>query len=102
MPLLVPLQSVPSQSLIVQLNGQDTQINLRTRRTGLFMDVLVSNAPIIQGVICYCANWIVRSAYLGFQGDFMFIDRVGNSDPIYYTGLGDRFQLVYLFPSDFS
>lgn len=97
--LIVPLQAVPNQTLAVLLSNQACQLNVYQKAFGLYMDVLVSNKLIIGGVICQNLNRIVRSLYFGFQGDFWFSDQQGTSDPD-YTGLGTRFVLQYLEPSD--
>jgi len=58
------------------------------------MDVLVNDVLIIGGVLCEDINRIVRSTYLGFIGDFAFVDTQGNLDP-YYAGIGTRYYLLY-------
>lgn len=99
----IPLAAIPAQSLNVTLNGQACILKVYQKFWGLFIDVLVNNAVIIQGVLCENNNLIVRSLYLGFVGDLKFIDTQGNSNPD-YTGLGpvfgSRFQLRYLFPNE--
>ncbi len=102
--LIIPLKAVPSQSLTAVLENQICQINLRTTAFGLFMDLYVSNVLIVGGVICQNLNLIVRDAYLGFIGDFTFIDNQGATDPV-YTGLGlagSRYSLAYLSPADLA
>lgn len=99
MSLAIPIQATPSQTLAVTLSGQATQLNIYQKRSGLYMDVLVNNTLIIGGVICENLNRIVRSLYLGFLGDLMFLDNQGTSDPE-YTGLGTRYTLVYLLPDE--
>ena len=105
MALVVPLQPVPSQQALCSLGGQNTQVNCYQLSTGFFIDVLVDNKQIIGGVICENLHRIVQSAYLGFIGDFTFLDTRGENDP-YYTGLGPnasaRFQLIYLSASDLA
>lgn len=99
---IVPLQALPSQTLQVQLGGQACVLNIYQLAYGLFVDVYVGATLIIGGVICENLNRIVRSAYLGFVGDFVFADTqsgANGADPI-YTGLGARFQLIYLDPAD--
>lgn len=96
---VVPLLPVPSQTLSISLFNQTCQIDLRQLAYGLFMDLYVDNALVIGGVICQNLNRIVRSLYLGFQGDFMFLDNQGSSDP-QFAGLGTRYSLIYLAPSD--
>ena len=97
--LNIPLQAVPSQVLTASLGGQSVQLEIFQKQTGLYMNVLVNNAAIITGVLCENINRIVRSLYLGFIGDFVFVDNQGNADP-YYSGLGGRFSLIYLEQSD--
>lgn len=99
---IVPLQPIPSQTLQVQLNGQACTLNIFQYAFGLFMSVYVGNNLIIASVICENFVRIVRDAYLGFSGDFVFLDMQGTEDPA-YTGLGGssaRFQLLYLLPSE--
>lgn len=93
--LLVPTNPLPFQELTVSLNNQACQITLRQEVHGLFMDLAVNNFPIILGVICQNTNPIVRNKYLGFLGDFVFLDSQGAADPD-YTGLGTRFSLFYI------
>lgn len=81
------------------LGNQACQLNVYAKFFGLFMDVYVSNQLIIGGVICLNLTKIVRDAYLGFVGDFTFIDNQGASDPV-YTGLGSRYSLIYLEAAD--
>ena len=50
--LIVPVQPVPNQTLSILLANQLCQLTLKTRWFGLFMDVSVNDAPIVQGVIC--------------------------------------------------
>lgn len=97
--MTIPLQETPNQSLTVQLGSQSVSINVYQMAYGLFVDVYVNNALIVAGVIAENLNRIVRSLYLGFVGDLAFVDTQGASDPI-YTGLGTRYQLVYLEESD--
>ncbi len=91
----IPLQSVPNQTTQVVLANQSCQINVYQAPTALFIDVYVNDAPIRVGMICQDRNRIVRRLYLGFVGDFIFVDTQGTIDPV-YTGLGSRFFLIYL------
>ena len=97
--VIIPLQAVPSQALSVTLGNQISQVSLYQKDTGLFIDLFVDNTLVIGGVICQNLNRIVRSLYLGFSGDLVFIDNQGDSDPV-YTGLGTRYSLAYLSPAD--
>lgn len=96
---VVPLQAIPNQTLTITLSEQVCQINVYQKGSNLYLDLLVNNALIIGGVVCENLNRIVRSLYLGFQGDLAFIDNQGSDDPI-YTGLGGRFSLAYMLSSE--
>jgi len=99
MALQIPVQTIASQTLTVQLGDQPTRLNIYQKSTGLFMDVYVNDGLIIGGVQCENANRIVRSAYLGFVGDLAFIDLHGQDDP-QASGLGVRWILIYLEAAD--
>lgn len=101
MSLVVPVQALSDQTAQVQLGGQPVSVNCYQTLYGLFMDVLVNGQQIIGGVLCHNANRIVRSLYLGFSGDFIWVDTHGTTDPV-YTGLGARYQLVYLDETDLA
>ena len=91
----IPLQSVPSQTLSVLLGGQNCQIAVYQKSTGLYLDLSINNAPLLTTVMCRDRVRLVRQTYHGFAGDLTFVDTQGFSDPS-YTGLGGRFILVYL------
>lgn len=96
---VVPTQPVPRQNLQCQLNGQAVTLDIYQLAYGLFIDVYVQDTLIIAGVICENLNRIVRSAYLGFIGDFVFVDTVTATDPSYLE-LGTQHFLMYLDPAD--
>lgn len=96
---IIPLQSTPNQTLAVPLAGQSCDLNIYQKAPGLFIDVFLNGETVILGVICQNANRIIRDLYLGFAGDFAFFDTQGSDDPV-YTGLGGRFQLVYIEASE--
>lgn len=90
----IPLIAVASQTMTVQLGGQSCRINVYQKATGLYLDLYVADVLIIAGVICENLNPVVRSLYMGFYGDLYFWDTQGVADP-YYTGLADRFMLLW-------
>jgi hypothetical protein len=99
---IIPLRTVPNQTLQAQLGGQACTLEIVQSPYGLFMTVFVGATLITASVICLNLNRIVRYSYLGFAGDLVFLDTQGDTDPI-YTGLGGataRYQLVYLEPAD--
>ena len=96
---IIPLQAVASQSIDVQLANQACTIEVFQSTYGLFINLSVSGALIIGGVIAENLNRIVRDAYLGFLGDLVFNDLQDSTDPV-YTGLGTRYVLYYLATTD--
>ena len=98
---IIPLADVYSQALNVSLGGQSCTINVYTKSTGLYLDLYVLDSLIIGGVVCQNLNLIVRSSYLGFIGDLMFEDTQGVNDPS-SPGLGTRYLLCYIEPSDLT
>jgi hypothetical protein len=112
--ILVPVQDTLAQQVRVAVGGQNCLLNLYQLDNSavaandptsglppdvLYMDVYVGTALIIGGVACQNLNRIVRDAYLGFIGDFVFNDTQGVSDPT-LPGLGSRYQLIYLETAD--
>lgn len=96
---IVPTDPLPSQRFTISLSNQACQIEIYQKMQGLFMNLYVNDGLIIGGVICLNQVRIVRDLYLGFLGDLFFNDNQGSDDPI-YTGLGNRFSLVYVPPSE--
>lgn len=92
---IIPLRAIPSQRMSVLLDGQNCQINVYQKSTGLFLDLYVNNSPVALTVLCRDRNRLVRFAYRGFVGDLAFIDTQGRQDPE-HSGLGDRYLLAYL------
>jgi len=104
--LIIPINDTYSQTLTIQLAGQNCKINLYQKSTGFYCDLYVNDEPIVVGVICQNLNRIVRSAYLGFIGDLNFFDTQGSAtipsngqDPT-SPGLGTRFLFRYLEATD--
>jgi hypothetical protein len=102
--LQIPIQAVPQQSLNAVVAGQNVSISLYTLAdqwgTNLYADV--TNGATVLRTAVRCLNlgrWLVDCGYLGFVGDFAFVDTQGNSDP-QASGLGSRFLLMYLEASD--
>lgn len=95
----IALQAQTSQTFTVDLSGQSCQIRIVQRSTGIYLDLYVNSAPVVQGVICINCVKIVRYSYLGFSGDLVIVDTQGETDPS-YDELGSRYRLYYLSPED--
>jgi hypothetical protein len=99
--IIIPLAAKPSQTLSVLLAGQNCQIKVYAKTTGVYLDLYVNNQAVVTGQVCRDRVAIVRQTYLGFIGDLSFFDTQGVDDPE-YTGFGGRWQLIYLEASDLS
>jgi len=95
MTLRIPLAPIAAQRASVTLGTQRCQISVYQNATGLYFDLLVAGNPVVVGQICRNRVSLVRSSYAAFVGTLAFIDTMGSDDPD-YTGLGSRFQLVYV------
>jgi len=103
---IIPIQPIANQTLQVQLGTQAAVLNIWQTAYALFITVYVGNSLIVASVIAENLNRIVRSKYLGFTGDLAFFDTQGRgpdgpTDPV-YTGLGNRYQLLYLEEADLT
>jgi hypothetical protein len=99
--IVIPLQNLSNQTVRVTLATQVCDIHVYQRSTGLYLDLAVADAPVINGVIAHDRNRLVRSAYLGFIGDLAFVDTQGASSPD-STNLSERFLLIYFSPEELT
>jgi hypothetical protein len=97
----IPLQSVPSQQVQCLLNGQNCEIAVYMRGTRLYVDLAVNGVSISSAVLAQNLTSLVPTAYLGFTGYLLFTDTLGTTDP-QYTGLGSRYQLLYVTSADLA
>lgn len=112
---VVPLEALPSQSLQIVLGGQNcaldvyildgydfTDSTLNTTNTNVYLDLAYNGIEVTETQICLNQKrLLLNRQYLGFSGDFMFVDTQGTSDP-QYQGLGSRYVLLYLTPADIA
>lgn len=95
----IPIADAPSQTLSATMGGQSARLRIISRQGSLYVDLYVSDKLIVAGARCLNYMPIVRDVYLGFVGDLVFRDTLGKLDPN-SPGLGSRFQLVYMTPTD--
>lgn len=111
---LIALSPVPSQLVQAVLNNQSVSLSIYQLGfppvAELYCDLQSNGTPIANCRKCRAFSGsatesapflLLDSAYWGFQGDFLFLDTQGDEDP-QYSGLGDRWQLVYYSPDDLS
>lgn len=97
----IPVSAIANQSFQVVLGDQDCSFRLYTRpeRAGgplrLYMDLYVGETAIFYGALCKDGVLLPLSGYMAFEGGLLFVDMEGSDDPE-YTGLGDRWNLLYL------
>ena len=92
--LVVPIQPVPSQQVQCVLAGQNCQIAIYAKRQGLFVDLNCNGLDVSVASLVLNTVFLTHN-YSGFVGNLLFVDTQGSSNPT-ATGLGSRFQLVYL------
>lgn len=90
----VPLQSTPSQTLKIVLDGQNVQIALYQKTQGMFIDINSDGVDIVVAQVCRNGVSLIGREYMQFSGTLMFVDIQGVSDPD-YTGLNTRYVLLY-------
>lgn len=92
----IPLQAVPNQTLAVTLARQSTQLVVRQNGDWIYFDLMSNGSSIVRTRICRDRQRLLLNVrYLGFIGDFAFVDTRGKTDPQYY-GLGTHYQLYYI------
>ncbi len=97
----IPLQPVPSQSISFVVAGQNCQAKIYTAGGQMFADVQAGGVSLVSCVILRDAVPIVCRDYAGFVGNLVMIDTQGGDDP-QYSGLGSRWQLVYLTADEYA
>lgn len=100
----IPLRSTANQALQVVLDGQNCSLRIYTRTAsesgdGLFCDLDKDQQAVFYGVRCLDGLTLPLYDYLGFLGKLVFVDMQG-AEPPHWSGLGTRWQLVYLSPDE--
>ena len=87
--------ALPAQTFYVVLDGQYCTMSLYQKSERLYMDLAVGASDVFKGAICLNGADIVQSPSTSFSGSLHFFDRRGNSPP-HWSGLADRFMLIYV------
>lgn len=97
----IPLQPVPSQSVKAIVGNQNCEISIYQKPQGVFVDVVANGIVIVTGIVARDAVPIVCREYTGFEGNLLFIDIQGGSDPN-YANMGSRYVLVYMDAAEYA
>lgn len=96
----IPLAATPIQTLAVVLAGQSCQIALRQNGSSMYFDLTVDGIDIVRTRVVRNKQLLLLDAkYYGFEGDFIFNDTLGDTQP-FYTGLADQYRLYYVEATD--
>ena len=91
----INLQTSASQQFSANLGEQPCTIKVHQRDGDIYVDLYVDSEPVVLGVLARDRVGLTHHAYLPFKGELLFVDTLGSDDP-QYTGLGDRWRLLYL------
>lgn len=101
--LEIPVRATPNQSFQVLLEGQNCTIRLYSRAIEdiehLFMDLAIDQTVIFAGVICQDMERLKLYPIWPFSGQLVFVDMNGDDEPE-WSGLGERWKLLYLTKED--
>jgi hypothetical protein len=95
------LNSVPSQTLQVVLDEQNIQLAIYSKSGRLFVDININDVDVINCVIARNLVPLNCRNYLDNKGNFIFIDIIGDNDPV-YTELGSRYFLLYITEEEYG
>lgn len=91
---IIPLAQVPSQKILVTLNGQNCTLILRSLAGKQYLSLSVDSNPVFYNTLIVDRIPLKKYDYLPFVGDLACVDTQGTSDPD-YKQWNTRFQLVY-------
>jgi hypothetical protein len=113
--LVIPITAVASQTRQFVVGGQNCQMSIYTNdgfdysdptlsipKQYIAIDFAYNGIQVTNTQNCVnLARLLKNRQYLGFIGDFMFVDTEDDQDP-QYTGLGTRWVLLYLEAADLA
>lgn len=92
---IIPVQKLPDQEFLINLDGQECLIHIYLRYTNMYMDLIKDNEILFQGKICLNNVDVIQYTHLNFEGELKFVDTQGMDDP-YYEGFNERWFLAYV------
>lgn len=91
---IIPLAQVPSQKIIVTLDGQNCTLILRSLAGKQYLSLSVDSNPVFYNTLIVDRIPLKKYDYLPFKGDLACVDTQGTDDPD-WNFWNTRFQLVY-------
>ena len=91
---IIPLAQVPSQKILVTLNGQNCTLILRSLNGKQYLSLSVDSNPVFYNTLIVDRIPLKKYDYLPFVGDLASVDMQGTDDPD-YKQWNTRFQLIY-------
>ena len=91
---IIPVAPVPSQKILVTLNGQNCTLILRSLDGKQYLSLSVDSNPVFYNTLIVDRIPLKKYSYLPFDGDIASVDTQGRDDPD-YKQWNSRFQLVY-------
>lgn len=91
----ISLSKDPNQVFTTELDGKVCEFEIVSRYGYTFMNLTVDDEVQFKGIICQNRNNILQYKCYKLNGELMFIDTQGNSNPE-AEGFGERFFLVYV------
>ncbi len=91
----IPLDSIPSQRFNIILDGQNCTLKLYQRGEFLFMDLLVDNKSIREGMICLVNINLLSYPSKDFKGLLFFSDITNMGGTPVFSELNSRYFLFF-------
>ena len=85
---------MPSQKILVTLNGQNCTLILRSLAGKQYLSLSVDSSPVFYNTLIVDRIPLKKYDYLPFVGDLASVDTQGTDDPD-YKQWNTRFQLIY-------
>lgn len=98
----IRIQPIPHQTLKCRIDDQYFSLALYQKGGQIFADVARAGEWLVRMVPCLRLVPIVCREYAGMRGQFLFVDTEGSADPDDYSGLGTRWQLLYLDADEYA
>lgn len=101
MSVQIPLAAVPSQTLGIVLGGQNCALAVFQRNDTIFLSLVSGGTTVLTTKACRTdVRLLLSTPYLGFVGDLVFVDTQNRGEQPTFEGLGTRWVLLYLSPTD--